>query len=558
MSVRIGLRSVLGLLAGAFLVSLTFGSVRAATPEHGVKVIRNGVFETDMDTPASCTNANGRLTIAAGHEGQSAKIADTFSGIVPENLRRRLPPPPLRPGHVRVKFLPTSQDFANPERGFMKQSSIFVDQPLDPFKIRALQSSDSLVWVYFRLDNYRDPRDGYGVTLPDYQGKLIDEAGLNTIRSTFRTARSKGLKLVIRFVYNPGPGSTTDPGRANTDAPLDLVLKHIGQVKPLLVENGDVIAAMQAGFVGHWGEWHSSKYLHEHRKEIVDALLAALPKNRMLQVRYPRYKEIIYGGPLTTASAFSGTDASRVGHHNDCFLRDLDDGGTYRSKPSQQPQHESSYCARSTDEISCWKRYLAQEGRFTPVGGETCQLNPPRTDCANALAEMRALHWSYINNDYKKEVLDSWRAGGCMEEIRRNLGYRFVLKEARVRRAVPRGGVLDLDVLVRNEGFASLYNPRPVFLVLQNVRNRYEFRLGSVDPRRWEAGQDRWVSIRVKLPKAIVAGRYAVSLWLPDAARSLRESPSYAVRFANGDVWNATLGLNMLTSRLRVEPSRSA
>jgi hypothetical protein len=409
------------------------------------------------------------------------------------------------------------------------------------------------VWVYFRLDNYRDPRDGYGVTLTNYQGQPIDEAGLTTIRSTFRTARAKGLKLVIRFVYNPGPGSTPDPNLANPDAPLELVLQHIAQLKPLLVANVDVIAAMQAGFVGHWGEWHSSKYLHQDRKAIVDALLVALPRRRMLQIRYPRYKEIFYQGPLTTTTAFSGADASRVGHHNDCFLRDLDDAGTYRSKSSQQPQHESFYCAGATDEISCWKRFLAQESRFTPVGGETCQLNPRRTDCPNALAEMDALHWSYINNDYKKEVLDGWRAGGCIEEIRRRLGYRFVLKEALVPGTVQRGGTVSLVVLLRNEGFAPLYNPRPVFAVLVNSRGRYNFRLISIDPRRWEARQERSITAQIKLPATITTGTYTLGLWLPDAASTLRGSPSYAVRFANTNVWNASLGLNVLTSGLRVE-----
>jgi hypothetical protein len=313
-----------------------------------------------------------------------------------------------------------------------------------------------------------------------------------------------------------------------------------------------VIAVMQTGFVGHWGEWHSSKYLHRHRKEILDALLAALPRNRMLQMRYPRYKQIFYGGPLTSASAFSGTDASRIGYHDDCFLADVDDGGTYRSKSAQQPPDESSYCARATDQISCWKGYLGQESRFAPVGGETCRLNPPRTDCANALAELRALHWSFINSDYKKDVLDGWRAGKCIEEIRRRLGYRLVLKEARIRRTLPRTGTLDLDVLVRNEGFASPYNPRPVFVVLHNRKNRYQFQLRSVDPRRWEPDQDRWVKARLKLSPRITTGTYTVSLWLPDAAKSLRDSPSYAVRFANRGVWNATLGLNTLTSNLRV------
>src|SRR3989344_6854318 len=57
-----------------------------------------------------------------------------------------------------VTFQPSSEDIANPERGFMKQSSIYVDQPLDATKVRANNLTDTVVWIYFRLENYRDPR----------------------------------------------------------------------------------------------------------------------------------------------------------------------------------------------------------------------------------------------------------------------------------------------------------------------------------------------------------------------------------------------------------------
>ena len=445
----------------------------------------------------------------------------------------------LPPSSVRIVYTPSTEDIANPERGFMKQSSIFPDQPLDPNKIRALQPTDSLVWIYIRLDNYRD--------------RLLDQSGLDTIRSVFSTARSKGLKLVIRFAYNPGPGSTTDPNLANPDAPIDLALQHIDQIKPILVENADVIAVMQAGFVGHWGEWHSSKYLHplEYRRAIVDALLNALPNDRMIQLRYPRYKELFYQGPLTAQQAFSGTDQSRVGHHNDCFLRDLDDGGTYKSTTPQLPKHTSTYCD-GQDEIACWQSYVAQEGQFTPVGGETCQYNPPRTDCPNALQEMEMLHWSFINNDYQPDVLNSWVAGGCMDTIRRRLGYRLVLSEALLSPTIQAGGTLNLNIRLSNDGFAAMYNPRPLYLVLLGPTNRYEIPVTNVDPRRWVPGQEQTLAVTANIPANILPGTYRLGLWLPDTYTSLRNNPAYSVRFANTNVWDAATGINILTANLEV------
>lgn len=456
-----------------------------------------------------------------------------------------LPTPTVVPGDIT--FLPTNEDFANPERGFMKQSSIWPDEVFDPYKIRAKEPSDSLVWVYFRLDNYRDG--------------LIDPTGLSRIRTTFETAREKGLKLVIRFIYNWGPGWTADPDLATPDVPLDLALQHIDQIKPILIDNVDVIAAMQAGFVGHWGEWHSSKYLYssESRIAILDALLSALPEERMLQLRYPRYKEIFYQGPLTESDAFTGTDASRIGHHNDCFLSDDTDGGTYRSRSVQPPQQESLYC-EGQDEVQCWKEFIAQESLYTPVGGESCSPNPPRSECSTAKAELDMLGWSFINNGFHAEVLESWNTGGCMEEIRRRLGYRYVLDSLNVSFQVNPGGVLDLQLNLHNEGYATAYNERPLFLVVEEKTTGYievmpltsQDDPRTTDPRLWHSGQTITIDEQVMLPADLPEGVYNLYLWLPDASQSLRDRPEFAIRLANQDVWQASSGYNLLFDNLIV------
>src|SRR5690606_12720981 len=189
------------------------------------------------------------------------------------------------------------------------------------------------------------------------------------------------------------------------------VLEHLEQLTPLLAEHQDVIAVMQAGFIGAWGEWHSSTNgldSADNRKTILLALLAALPPSRMTQIRTPNAKADIFGSsPLTEALAFGGSDQARTGHHNDCFLATDSDYGTY------------------PDPIETWKDYVASDGRYTPIGGETCQLNPPRTDCAAAGQEMERLHWSFLNALYDTDVIDAWETEGCLGEIQKRLGYRF-------------------------------------------------------------------------------------------------------------------------------------
>ena len=97
---------------------------------------------------------------------QVASITNIALSTVTLLPRGTLTPVPIA-GSNKITYAVSNEDFANPERGFMKQSSVFPEQPFDAQKVRALQPSDTLVWIYFRLDNYRD--------------RLIDPNGLNNI-----------------------------------------------------------------------------------------------------------------------------------------------------------------------------------------------------------------------------------------------------------------------------------------------------------------------------------------------------------------------------------------
>lgn len=78
------------------------------------------------------------------------------------------------------------------------------------------------------------------------------------------------------------------------------ILEHIEQLKPLLQQNSDVIAVLQHGFIGAWGEGYYTDVFHTNyqattqncmdRAEVMAALLDALPTERMIQVRMPQNK----------------------------------------------------------------------------------------------------------------------------------------------------------------------------------------------------------------------------------------------------------------------------
>ena len=185
------------------------------------------------------------------------------------------------------------------------------------------------------------------------------------------------------------------------------MLAHLDQLAPILAENSDVIAFMEAGFIGAWGEWHHSTNDLEAlaaKAAVLRKLLRVLPPSRAVALRYQRDKQAIFarGRPIEPAEAFTGTDFARVGHHNDCFLASADNWGTYRP-------HDAAA-------LGAQKAYLRAENRFLPQGGETCNANSdaaPFIQCPNALTELAHLRWSQLNFDYHPEVIKLWRSQGC-------------------------------------------------------------------------------------------------------------------------------------------------
>jgi hypothetical protein len=153
---------------------------------------------------------------------------------------------------------------------------------------------------------------------------------------------------------------------------------------------------------------------------------------------------------------------------------------------------------------------------------------------------MERLHFTYIHQGWHPDVVASWSTGGCRAEIDRRLGYRFVLESAEFPEAARAGQAFRLRLVLRNEGWAAMINPRPVVLLLEGGGRREELALEGADPRRWAPGGP--IEVEAVLP----AGAYRVLLWLPDAAERLRAQSDYAVRLADEGLWDAVLGANLL------------
>jgi hypothetical protein len=410
----------------------------------------------------------------------------------------------------------SNEDLVNPERGY------YVGYDL------ADASDTEAEWI--RSQGYAMAISV--VHLNAFRETPISASFLAGLEDGFEKAREGGIKIILRFNYN----SSFDE-----DASREQILEHIEQLTPLLQEYADVIAVMQAGFIGAWGEWHASTNgldNPEDRAAILNALLDALPASRAVQVRRPMFKETAFpGGPLTEEEAYSGTARARVGHHNDCFLASASDYGTYASPVAE------------------WEAYVGDDGRFTANGGETCAVYEPRSSCDAAVEIMENTRWSYLNSQYNQDVIGSWDEDGCGDEIRRRLGYRFSFRRVAHTEQVAPGGELGLEVDIYNSGFASPYNLRPVEVVLSNGSSRWIAQLSGVDARRWAPNTMNTVAVTLRVPADLPAGSYTLSLRLPDASSSIAGDPRYSIRMANDGVWNSETGDNVMSEQVVIDPS---
>jgi hypothetical protein len=270
----------------------------------------------------------------------------------------------------------------------------------------------------------------------------------------------------------------------------------------------------------------------------------------MVQVRTPQIKQkFVYGPGADVASApadeknsFDFSDRSRISFHNDCFLAGSDDYGTYFDYGS------SSTSKKPANEVL--RKYSEADSRYGPVGGETCDdAFSPENDCApagHAEEEMKAMHYSFLNTAYNNSVNNDWDSLGCMNNIKKNLGYRFVLRSGNFPRDIKPGKKFTIAMQLENKGYASPYNPRPLKLVLRNLQSGKEYRIVcKSDVRRWFTGTIHCRET-LQLPSSVPPGLYKLLLSLPDPYPSISYRPEYAIRLANKKLWEEKTGYNSL------------
>ncbi|MCP4640522.1 MAG: DUF4832 domain-containing protein [bacterium] len=483
----------------------------------------------------------------------------------------------------------------NPERGLRIETKI-AEAPGAPGgpahhlkgRVSAGYTDD---WLY--LDAARYESDGLTIAqmycyLDQFTDRPLTDAKVALLQRSLDRARQAGVKALLRFAYERTMGKSPGPD-------VDTILGHMDQLAPVIEANRDVIYVLQAGFVGAWGEWHSSakgiEKDHANLAAITAKLIETLPLGGFTQVRVPKYKRWVLEDPAIDAyrildgdSAFTAAPHARIGFHNDGFLAHNNCGGTWT-----EPPHFSNPGNPEFD-------YMTVESPYLPVDGELFWSDQGGVvEGLRAAVRMRLHHYStfsiahsFSEREGKPFSVDLWKrtaltqdqvgeaglpasnsyfldADGApvprteFEYIRDHLGYRIELQRARFPEQVKSGESFDLEIEFINRGFATIHNPRPVYLAFIAADGTVNaVQLKDVSPRDWQPhvpGDETFAplthTVTATVPAPQHAGPALVGLWLPDASERLRDDARYAVRVANGDVpwWvsgPAGYGINVL------------
>lgn len=438
----------------------------------------------------------------------------------------------------------------NPERGFRFEIRVGREagEPL-PRSVR-----DNWPFAAYAKDGVRIAQAYCYLTR--YCDASVPQAKLDALQADFDRARRDGVKFLFRFAYETDMSRMRGPSLAR-------ILSHIQELSAIVKRNADVIYAFQIGWVGAWGEFHSSASGIEFdraaaTKVVRHTIEHLLPANRSTMLRTMQLREDVL--------ADLGFGADRIGLFNDATLADFHDSGTFmgdRNRLMKMPWDEI-LGTRFSEPGNPQFDLLARVGAHVPVDGELFwigNIDPLRQNGLDALIRLRRHHYttfslvhgnSELDMNSGKDIgpIDTWKktpvtaellaafgipsdpayfAGvpyrTAYEYIRDHLGYRLVATDVAWADGVAR-------VTVRNDGFAAPINPRPAVFVVMSADGTVTEHPTDFDCRRLAPEAETAIEGAVPAPRA--GDRFA--LWLPDASPSIRLRPDYAIRLAGGGV----------------------
>lgn len=479
-----------------------------------------------------CSFCSDTIDVYAGQYGEEEK---TTEPEVPEVIGNIIPIESLR----------------NPDRGFHLECNLFADQMKSPFDNYEVYNPNLYTKKVEQFDAQKDNLTlvQQYIYLTKWVSKDLDEEALINIRKIFELLKTQNYKAILRFAYNY-TGLGTSGGESE-----QWILRHIEQLTPLLNEYIGQIATLQVGFIGAWGEWHNSPLANNQsaKNAIVSALLRAIPEPYCVEIRHPMH---------TRALTLEQEEyRNRIGYANDYFT-----AGEHIYAPGNDFVPNTPDYQQVTREVTANNFYMSGE---IPYNEDTemglSQLITPmkvlrilREHRYSAFDitqnfDLNIMRWkrvkvypSLLNDNgilfdesYFKDVDGNEVIRSFYDFVRDHLGYRLnLMTESKVE---VKDGKLEYDLTITNTGFATVINPKEVYLVLVSEDGKVakEFKLDA-NPKTWipvtDQEPDQAAKYTIKGSVAAgVSGTYKVGIWIPEKIVGWKYNSAYDIKFALTD-----------------------
>lgn len=349
-----------------------------------------------------------------------------------------------------ISFSPSNRELNNPERGFYYIYGFAIsDEETDYRKLVQKKFSEDedtkLALLQINLQQYRD--------------REISDAGMENLKKLFAELEKTGKDFLVRFLYDwDGKNAENEPEN------IEIILEHMAQLEPLFRQYEERIYVVQGLFIGNWGEMNGTRYTNqEDMQKLTEKLLSVTSEQTYLSVRRPvHWRQIT---DIKNPEIEMTSEAARMGLYNDGMLGSITDVGTYDNSNVDK----NIYRAWNREEELKFQNILC---RYVPNGGEVIRKNI-YNEFSAAVETFKEMHVSYLNQDYDKDVLNAWEetiiesgqfAGmDGLTYISRHLGYRFLIYNSNISYDLKEDSI-DVNVQIKNEGFAPIYREQDVIL----------------------------------------------------------------------------------------------
>ena len=465
-----------------------------------------------------------------------------------------------------IQYVDGTDTFTGPARGYAAGGwTVFKPEGLPKWKgARAYNSS---LWELSKFSGGR-VQGKHSVPTNRVGGADIPLTDVMKadVRRYLEETRQNGGSLIVRLGYTWSDSQGCEP------SDFEVVLGHVRDLSKIMADYDDVIVGVEAGIAGPWAEMHSSDYC---KKEYMNRILRTYCDNLggriSILVRTAYYLDAFAETDAVGSLAmlpFLDKDLKRFGMYNDGYLGTWWDYGTWSGK---------------------WKRELGCQlldsiGRDNPYGGELAYVSMDwleknreksgdlfDTNKWNIVKDWYSQHLNYLRNigDRKHSLCafiakktfssDVYRFEGMPDlheydgiDLHKfmydHMGYRFVVRDARLPKKLSSGKKSMFAFEVENTGFGKLLLPSRAEMLFVSGEEVFATPVDTskCDISSLEGAEKRRMAAVFIVPDDLKPGSYDLYLRFsaPLKDEAVGAVPRRPIRFANADMWNDELKAN--------------